>query len=141
MSASNLSYSKLTPLVAASSEYDREKRLAWPWWLQVLLLSSPVLFHNDRNFARLCRSGYWPIAVGGKAQPGQGAAIQGVRGFSLSNVAGDLVPKAGNIQWASDVRLANISATVMKHGFSCGSNASDVELDGQPLAKCGGRYH
>ena len=110
----------------------------------MLLLSPLVLFRNDRNLARrLFRSGYWPIAAGGKAQPGQGAAIQGVRGFRLSNVAGELVPKAGNIQWASDVRLTNISATVMKHGFSCGTNASDVELDGQPLAKCGSgsRHH
>jgi len=83
-------------------------------------------------------SGYWPIAPGGHAQPGQGAAIQGVRGFSLNNVTGDLVPKAGSIQWASDVRLSNISSEVMAHGFSCGSNATDVMLDGKPLGKCGG---
>ena len=80
----------------------------------------------------LVRSGYW----GGKADPGQGAAIQGVRGFRVSNVGGELVPKAGSIQWASDVRLVNISATLGKGGFSCGSNVSDVELDGKPLAKC-----
>jgi hypothetical protein len=54
-------------------------------------------------------------------------------------VAGELVPKAGTIQWASDVRLVNIS-TMGKSGFSCGGNVSDVELDGKPLAKCLPKY-
>ena len=78
---------------------------------------------------RVCRtvvrSGYW-----GKPQPGQGVAIQGVRGFRLANVAGELVPKAGTIQWASNVLLFNISTTMAKNGFSCGQHQHFWSLEG-----------
>ena len=64
---------------------------------------------------------YW----NGQLKPGTGLAIQGVRGFAITDVVGTLVPKAGNIEYASSVTLANISITG-GHGFSCGRNVSSI---------------
>eukprot|EP01048_Picozoa_sp_COSAG05_P021620 COSAG05_NODE_4040_length_1705_cov_2.552927_1_plen_476_part_00 len=76
-------------------------------------------------------SGYW----GGKVDPGQGAAIQGVRGFTLAGVVGDLVPAAGHLQWCSDISISKISLLPGRHGFSCGSNVTSATLDGVALCK------
>lgn len=72
---------------------------------------------------------------GGKADPGQGVAIQGVKGFEISGVSGDLVPADGHLQWCSDVKISNVSIQPGKHGFSCGSNVTLATLDGAALCK------
>ena len=61
----------------------------------------------------------------GQLKPGTGLAIQGVRGFAIADVVGTLVPKAGNIEYAAGVTLANISIAG-GHGFSCGRNVSAI---------------
>merc|ERR1711920_134609 len=73
-------------------------------------------------------TGYWA----GKASPGTAFAIQGVRGFTLSDVVGTMVPQAANIQWADNVDMHNLSITG-GHGYNCGHNISNVTLDGAAI--------
>lgn len=64
----------------------------------------------------------------GKMEEGSAFAIHGVIDMNISHVVGELVPSAGQIDVAFNVRFDHVNISG-KGGFSCGSNVSGVVAD------------